>query len=796
MIPWPDHPAFAWPLCKLPGLGPARASELRAHGFEVCGDLLTAPPRRYQDRRSLVELAEAVDGQELVFCGRLQRVTWDRGGRWLRAELDDGTASALLWWFNGLARLRNAVYDGRQVEAFGLCRLRDGRPTFTHPELRSLDSAAPPGVTPVYDPVGRLSAGWRRVATQQAARLLDDCPPALPPEWLAERQLTDPVKLLSIVHRPPADAQGPLPRPKESRSWRTLGLHELLCWRLTLSWLRAEQQAAARDVELDWTADALASAERFWRQSPFEPSPEQRRATEEIVRDLAGPRPMSRLLQGEVGCGKTAVAAAAIRAVLDQGRQAAVMTPADLLARQHFEVFSRLGNGRRTVLLVGAQSARERREALAALASGEPLLAVGTQALASPKAVFGDLALAVIDEQQRFGVKQRAALRLNNPQAAMLCLSATPIPRSLAAVLYGDLELTVMRGALPGRRRPKTVLFAPDRAEEGRRLFAELVLGGEQGFVVCPRIGEDEDREDKDADARSGPRAKDQARGAGEPAGAGGRPDALGAARALQTLLPRLGLIHGRLSAERRDAVMDRFRSGELRALVSTTIVEVGVDVPAANVMLVEGAENFGLAQLHQLRGRVGRGGGQGVFLMLAATGDPAALARLAALEDEDDGLALAELDLKLRGPGQELGLRQSGWPLFKFAKLPGQLDLLPQALELAEALWARRADWPPDFSRRVAREAAALAREGQQDGLASAEASDGLAGGLEGGAAAEAMSAGARKSPADSRPARRTPKKKTTGPDRPSTSGPVSLTAEREAETAGQDAKRPASSS
>jgi ATP-dependent DNA helicase RecG len=340
--------------------------------------------------------------------------------------------------------------------------------------------------------------------------------------------------------------------------------------------------------------------------------------------------------------------------------------------------------GFKAVLLTGALSASEKRAARKALRTGEARLAVGSQALISPATIFSDLSLAVIDEQHRFGVRQRLALRRKNEAVDILAMSATPIPRSLALTLYGDLDQSCLRGLLPGRSPAKTILFRPEEKAAAYRLFLTLTLaGGGQGFVVTPRIGgETEDQADDAADGE-----KDK------------RPSLEDIYEAIKEEARRRGLsgagatapircLHGRMDAAARAEAMEAFRAGRCRVLAATSIIEVGVDVPAAGVILIEGAEHFGLAQLHQLRGRVGRGGGPGFCLLLPGRLEAAGAARLSALARETDGQALAEMDLALRGPGEQLGLRQSGWPKMSFARLPRDLWRLPAAHKAAEELW------------------------------------------------------------------------------------------------------------
>jgi ATP-dependent DNA helicase RecG len=492
----------------------------------------------------------------------------------------------------------------------------------------------------------------------------------------------------------------------------------------------------------------LQAIDRMWGYMPFEPSPEQKRVTAEILKDLAQDEPMNRLLQGEVGSGKTAVAASAILAVLTSGRQAALMAPTEILARQHLEFFTNLGDklGFEVNFLVGSQRLSERKIVLERISQNQPSLTIGTHSLSFPSVRFSDLALAVIDEQHRFGVKQRLALRNKRPGVNLLSLSATPIPASLSTILYGDMNISSMVGTLPGRSPSITKVFEPNDITSARALLAKLVRAGQRAFVVCPRIvktqekadvrgdtkgnredsldtekgrflfqdvGQNDDQYDdydedlSDESEESGQASESEGsrsirRSSGRGAKSNLRTQVLVVAKELKELLPEVDIrvLHGRLTTQEKLSAIADFKSGQTRVLVSTTIVEVGVDIPEANIMMVEGAEFFGLAQLHQLRGRVGRGGGQGYFLLLPASQpNEIALARLKAIETHHNGYELAEMDLKLRGPGEELGLKQSGWPKLDYVKLPTDLALLPKAYELAKKLLDNRDLWGPELT-------------------------------------------------------------------------------------------------
>jgi ATP-dependent DNA helicase RecG len=712
MIPWPEHPAFTRSIGDLPGIGRIRLQALKAKGIIVYKDLLLIPPVSYQDRRQMLSLAQASnasEGADILFKGTIARLKMDPLGRYLLAEMIEGPYKCSLWWFGGLSYFESYLKANPNLIVFAQAKFRDGRLNLSHPDI-SPDNPGNPqtmGVIPVYDPKGPIPAATRR---QVMAKILDQLPYApkiMDEDFLKRFKLQDPTQLLSVIHRPPSDKPGFIPKPKNSRAWRTLTTYELMFWRLIILSAKPPKETLTNRRP---DSVMLEAVDTIWQSLPFKASSEQLRVTEEILTDLSDSAPMNRLLQGEVGCGKTAVAAAACAAALACGRQAAIMAPTEILANQHLMFFSSLAPklGFEVLALTGRTPAAERRRVLKIMASDQPSITIGTQALISEAALFGNLGLAIIDEQHRFGVKQRLTLRAKSPGVNLLSLSATPIPGSLAGILYGDTDLSSMRGVLPGRSRPQTISYEFTEISKARRFFIDHLRQGGLGFLICPRIGSEGDHNNFDLD---GPledisetfdpyQSPDD-----DPSSQKSdlRPDLLSSAKAVRDLAPDLsmGILHGRLDPATRSQVMEDFRLGELKILAATTMVEVGVDVPAADIMLVEGAEYFGLAQLHQLRGRVGRGGGKAYFLVVpSGPGTEITRARLKALQGDHDGYALAELDLKLRGPGEELGLRQSGWPKFNFAKLPADVGLLSDAMTWANYLWDKKEMWTYGFKR------------------------------------------------------------------------------------------------
>jgi ATP-dependent DNA helicase RecG len=687
----------------------------------------------YRDRRQLGSLAEASANNDLVFIGRVisaRQGISAKGRSWLSAKVADGPVTADLVWFYGIPYLLKVVTVGRSLVISGRVEINDrGSLTLIHPEIGESETAMENfmGVKPIYRPYPGLPQAVQKRSISLAVDDLAKSPRVLPAGWLTERNLPDPVDLLKIIHQPPNNP-GPLPPPKGSRAFHQLATFELMFWRLVI--LAEKNRRAARALTRNRRPDP-AVGQKFLSLLPFEPTPEQLRAAAEFNQDLQRDQPMNRLLQGEVGSGKTVVAGYVASLILALGRQVAVLAPTELLARQHYDFLAPLMAqlGFRTAPLTRTSQIKARRETLAGLRDGSINLVIGTQALLSKPVTFADLGLAIIDEQQRLGVRQRLALTRKSAGLDLMSMSATPIPRSLAQVMYGDLDITAIRGTIPGRQNTVTEVYPDTEAEAVYERFFQMVRQGERGFVVCPRIGELSGAVPDESGSELDPLGQEMARpGPGEdptdplynlnllasPRERQPRPgrDIQAIEALIREKAPdlRLGVIHGRQDPALRHKTMAEFRAGQLDILAATTIIEVGVDVPGANLMLVEGADNFGLSQLHQLRGRIGRGGGQGLFLALSSPQPgEVATARLKALTSHSDGFTLAEMDLQIRGPGEELGLRQSGWPVFRFVKLPQDLRYLPRALDLAEDLWPKLPDWP-DLEARIANLAKDLA--------------------------------------------------------------------------------------
>ncbi len=673
-------------LTGLPGIGPVRARALADAGLASVLDLLLELPVRHEDRARFARVADLVaGGPPLTLSGsisvaRLVR-TRRRGFSIFEATLEDESGSVDLvfysqpWLARWLTPGARVFVHGRAVAKRKL--VLESPHVESEPEDPD-DAALSVGrVVPIYRSLPGLPPRLRR---RLVARALEEAAPKLPeriPAEIAARLALPPlVDALREAHFP-GSAGGPAdPRPfreRTSRHLRRLAFEELLELQVALARRRRAREACpAPRIEADPAArKALAAI------LPFPLTASQKQVIREIGADLRSGHPMARLLQGDVGSGKTIVAVLTAVLAARRGFQTAFMAPTTLLAEQHAETVHRLlsGAGVTPALLTGRVTGRPRAALLGALSEGGIDLLVGTHALLEKPVAFRRLGLVVVDEQHRFGVAQRAALPARGPgrreHPHVLVLSATPIPRSLALALHGDLDVSTLDEKPPGRTPVATSVAGDGEREEAyRRLAAEVAAGG-RGYVVVPLVEESETIEARSVAAWTEEVAR---------------------------RLPgrRVGALHGKMRAEARETAMRRFAAGEIDVLVATTVVEVGIDVPEASFLLVENAERFGLAQLHQLRGRVGRGTRASTCVLLAGSGaSPEALSRLSVLARTDDGFAVAEEDLRRRGPGEALGTRQSGLPGLRIADPLSDRDLLERAKELAAALAARGAAGP-----------------------------------------------------------------------------------------------------
>ena len=661
----------AAPLASLPGVGPALAEKLAARGLLTLQDLWLHLPRQYEDRTSLAPIRQLQAGVAVQVEGRVEAV--ERGFRYrpmLRVALsDESRATLVLRFFHFRAQQAAQFAPGTRVRAYGTPRPGQHGLEMVHPSYRVLgegEHGLGEALDPVYPEVEGIGpANLRKLVGLALERLPDaDTLELLPLEVRDALQLPGLRDALVTLHRPPRDADVAALQAGLHPAQRRLALEELLAHQLSLRRQRiALQQLGARPLR-----GKGALVERLRASLPFALTGAQQRVYAQVRDDLAQPRPMLRLVQGDVGSGKTVVAAMAALLAVEAGRQAALMAPTELLAEQH------LANlrgwleplGVRVCWLAGKVTGKARAQALAQVASGAAQVVVGTHALMQEGVAFHDLALAIVDEQHRFGVHQRLALRDKGQRDAVphqLVMTATPIPRTLAMSAYADLDVSAIDELPPGRTPVTTIALAAERRPELIERIRAACAEGRQAYWVCTLI---DDSDEVVAQA------------------------AQSTFEALTLALPelRIGLVHGRQKAADKQATMRAFKQGDLGLLVATTVIEVGVDVPNASLMVIENAERLGLAQLHQLRGRVGRGSAASSCVLLYQSPLSAmARERLDTLRRSNDGFEIAEKDLQLRGPGELLGTRQTGLAAFRIADLARDADLLPRVHALADQL-------------------------------------------------------------------------------------------------------------
>jgi ATP-dependent DNA helicase RecG len=672
------------PVTDLRGVGDALALRLRALGVESTLDLLFLLPLRYEDRTRLVPLGELRPGQRAAVEGEVQLTeVLFRGRRQLLSRIADGSGFLTLKFFHFTTAQQTGLARGTRIRCYGEARRSASGLEFVHPEYRRIGAAqsrdaeaALEHLTPIYPSTEGVTQGRLRQLVRAALALCcaEEIPDWLPPALLADLKLPSLRDSLQYVHLPPADAPVPLLLEWRHPAQRRLAFEELLAHQLSLKLLRQRIQS-----DPGWP---LAANDTYKRQLlaalPFRLTGAQQRALREVEDDLAVAKPMLRLVQGDVGCGKTLIAALAATRAVHAGRQVALMAPTELLADQHAQNFKRWFEalGVPVTLLTGRQSGRARSAILAGIRAGHAPLVIGTHALFQEGVEFASLALVIVDEQHRFGVHQRMALREKGAHDGrrphQLIMTATPIPRTLAMTAYADLDVSVIDELPPGRTPVQTVVIADGRRDEVVLRIRTACLEGRQAYWVCPLIDESEEMPFQAAEET---------------------------AAALAAALPELnvGLVHGRMPPAAKEAAMRRFKGGEIQLLVATTVIEVGVDVPNATLMVIENAERMGLAQLHQLRGRVGRGNHPSTcVLMYRAPLSQLARERLAVMRSTNDGFEVARRDLELRGPGELLGTRQTGLAQMRVADLMRDADLLPRVQRAAEALLR---DWPANVA-------------------------------------------------------------------------------------------------
>ncbi len=653
---------------ELRGVGPRLAEKLADYGIREVEDLLFHLPLRYQDRTRITPIGAAREGVDLVIEGEIKLADVVYGKRRsLVARIQDGSGTLTLRFFHFSAAQKSNLAPGKLLRCFGQVRRGGSGLEMYHPEYRSVDvysEQLEEALTPVYPTTTGISQNqWRNLCGQALLYLQRAEPLELIP---GDRgQSMNLASALAYLHSPPANAQQDLLRDGTHPSQLYLALEELVAHRLSLHQLRKRHQRDGAPPLVS-TSDKL---QQFLANLGFALTPAQRRVSAEITRDLARPYPMLRLLQGDVGSGKTVVAASAAVQAISSGYQVAIMAPTEILAEQHWQSFSAWFEplGIKMELLTGRLKGKKRDAAINRISSAGASLVVGTHALFQDDVDFARLGLVIVDEQHRFGVHQRLALtekaRPELGKAHQLVMTATPIPRTLSMVAYADLDCSIIDELPPGRQAVSTVLIDSSRRDQIVERVSSACGTGRQAYWVCTLIEESDALQAQAAEA---------------------------VAAKLREQLPGLsiGLIHGRLKPAEKEAEMAAFKAGDTALLVATTVIEVGVDVPNASLMIIENPERLGLAQLHQLRGRVGRGSEASHCVLLYQTPLSAnGKARLTVLRESSDGFVIAEKDLQLRGPGEVLGTRQTGLMEFRVARLPAHAHLLDRVQSVAETI-------------------------------------------------------------------------------------------------------------
>jgi ATP-dependent DNA helicase RecG len=653
------------------------AEKLETLNIATVQDLLFHLPLRYQDRTRIVPIGSLRPGDEAQVEGEVQLSEIKFGRRrMLLTRISDGTGSLTLRFFHFNNAQKENLARGVRLRCYGEARRGNLTLEMVHPEFRRLGNeqaqTMDEHLTPIYPATEGLQQTGLRKLVDQAVNMLQNRQVELA-EWLPAEVLPQAMPTLReavlLLHRPPPDISFAALAEGEHPAQQRLAFEELLAHQLSLRLLR---QSMSRHPAPPLQGDRSLQ-QRFLQALPFSLTPAQQRVGDEIRHDLQQHTPMQRLVQGDVGSGKTVVAALAALQAVESGRQAAVMAPTELLAEQHYHNFRQWLEplGIEVAWLTGRLKAQPRREMLAAVESGCAAVVVGTHALFQAEVTFAALGLVIVDEQHRFGVHQRLALREKGVQDGIhphqLIMTATPIPRTLAMTAYADLDLSIIDELPPGRTPVETVALSDERREDVIARVAAACAEGRQAYWVCTLIEESESLQCQAAEET---------------------------ARQLQALLPqlRIGLVHGRMKAAEKEDVMGRFKAGELELLVATTVIEVGVDVPNASLMIIENAERLGLAQLHQLRGRVGRGSTKSsCVLMYHPPLSQLARERLAVMRESNDGFVIARKDLEIRGPGEVLGTRQTGMLQLKIADLQRDQALLQQVVATAGELLQRQ---------------------------------------------------------------------------------------------------------
>ena len=656
------------PVTKLKGIGPKKAADFANLNIVTIGDLLNRYPRAYVDQSKVKTIAElTTGGEKQLFRAEVYRVADKISARRMRYTLvtvKDATGFAELYMFAHQRFQTRNYKPGVQLLIDGKVQPGRGAKMVTDAYVQILkdgEEAAAPGILPVYALSGALTQQNVRTAVKTALAMAEDyLPESLPQEVITAKKLPPRLEALKNIHFPASFAE-------LNRARSRFVFEELFLLQCGLLYYRSRVQTSRSGIKLAPDGDVI---KRVLAAMPFKLTEAQQQAWHDISLDMQDKKPMHRLLQGDVGSGKTAVSALALAKAAENGYQGCIMVPTEILAQQHYETLQQFLQpaGISIGLLTSSVKGAKRREVLQALAEGSLQVIVGTHALIQDDVAFDKLALVVTDEQHRFGVEQRAKLANKSAfEPDVLVMTATPIPRTLALTVYGDLDVSVMKGRPPGRKAIKTLCYTGDKRREVYAGMVRQIKAGHQAYVVCAVIEQGE---------MPGVRAAEDVY------------NELG-----KTFLKGIpcALLHGKMKPAEKESVMEAFAAGEIKALISTTVIEVGVNVPNATLMIIENADRFGLAQLHQLRGRVGRGEAQSFCVLLTDSDAPETLARLNVLHTSDDGFYLAEQDLKLRGAGQLFGLRQHGLPDLYIADILQDTDVLVEARALAKQALANK---------------------------------------------------------------------------------------------------------
>jgi ATP-dependent DNA helicase RecG len=665
----------------LKGVGPARAQVLEAKGLNNLEDLLAYPPFRYEDRSNLKPISELAPGEMATVIAEVRTA---RSAGFRRRDLglfeatfsDASRAILAAKWFHG-AYLGGVIAPGQKIALYGKVEFDSysGDLSMLHPEFEILaedeeEAGLHVGrIVPIYEAAGKITARVFRRLVHRVLESIEPVPDPLPESLRRTLKLPDLWTALRELHFPAPNEDLRLLNAFRSQAHFRLIFEEFFWLECGLV-LRQKSARAQTGIAFQLTERVR---EQIKHMLPFKPTAAQKRVLGEIARDMEAPTPMNRLLQGDVGSGKTLVAAEAAIIAVENGFQVAVMAPTEVLAAQHYFSLRRLFGkiGYNVALLTGSVAKREKEQFRRALEAGLIHIAIGTHALIEEDVRFRTLGLAIVDEQHRFGVMQRLRIIEKGEHPDVLVMTATPIPRTLALTLYGDLDVSVIDELPPGRKPIATRHVTEEGIEEVWSFLGREIQAGRQAYVVYPVIEESETQAMKAAEKMYRHLSQEVFPGA------------------------RVGLLHGRLPASEKEAAMDRFKSGETQILVSTTVVEVGIDVPNATLMVIEQAERFGLSQLHQLRGRVGRGAEQSHCILVTDKLNDTGRERIRTMVESGDGFFIAEMDLKLRGPGEFFGTKQSGLPALRIANILRDADILEHARREAAALIARPVEDP-----------------------------------------------------------------------------------------------------